>query len=182
MDSKRLKHISKTMSLALRHKPELFGIVLDKNGWTDTQKLLEALKKKIELDLTDLQSVVFENDKQRFAFNDDQTRIRASQGHSVSIDLDLQPTQAPPILLHGTVQKNKESIQKNGLWKGKRNHVHLSKDQETAQKVALRHGKDLLILQIDAKKMQEEGFLFFLSQNGVWLTDHVPSRFIVFSS
>lgn len=180
MDSRTLKHISKTMSLALRHKPELFGISLDENGWTDSQMLLKALQKRLKITFEDMEIVVAENDKQRFAFNEDKTRIRASQGHSVEINLALKPKTPPAILFHGTVEANRKSISEKGLLKGKRNHVHLSKDIETAEKVAKRHGSNLLILRILSTEMQEAGFVFFQSDNGVWLTDHVPSRFIDF--
>ncbi len=181
MDARTLKHISKTMSLALRHKPELFGIVLDENGWTDSQMLLKALQKRLKISFAEMETVVAENDKQRFAFNVEKTLIRASQGHSIEIDLNLKPQIPPLVLFHGTIEANRKSIQEKGLLKGKRNHVHLSKDTETAEKVAKRHGANLLILKVLSEEMQNAGFLFFQSDNGVWLTDHVPSRFIDFS-
>ncbi len=180
MDSRTLKHISKTMSLALRHKPELFGISLDENGWTDSQILLKALQKRLKISFEEMETVVAENDKQRFAFNAEKTLIRANQGHSVEIDLDLKSKIPLSILFHGTIEANGKSIQEKGLLKGKRNHVHLSKDLETAEKVAKRHGANLLILKVLSAEMQTAGFVFFQSENGVWLTDHVPSRFIDF--
>lgn len=180
MDSRTLKQISKTMSLALRHKPELFGISLDENGWTDSQILLKALQKRLKISFENMETVVAENDKQRFAFNADKTLIRANQGHSVEIDLDLKAQNPPSMLFHGTIEANRKSIAEKGLLKGKRNHVHLSKDTETAEKVAKRHGANLLILKVLSAEMQAEGFLFFQSDNGVWLTDQVPSKFIDF--
>lgn len=154
-------------------------LVLDPNGWIETQKLLDAFHKKgFALSFENLEYVVANNDKKRFAFNEDKTKIRASQGHSVKIDLALQASAPPQILFHGTIQQNLASIQEKGLLKGKRNHVHLSKDEETAQKVGARHGKNIVILKVKTAEMHEKGFAFFLSENGIWLSDHVPSEFI----
>ena len=117
------------------------------------------------------------NDKKRFSFDDSGDLIRANQGHSVEVDLQLEEKQPPDVLYHGTVEQFLASIMAEGLKKGKRHHVHLSKDIETARKVGSRRGKPI-VLQIDAGKMHGAGFKFFLSVNGVWLTDSVPAGFL----
>ena len=164
---------SKFLSLILRHKPSKIGLVLDKNGWADVKELLE----KAQMDIKTLEKVVATNDKKRFAFNDDKTKIRASQGHSIKVNLELKPVKPPDILYHGTVDKYMLSIVKKGLIKGKRQHVHLSEDMETANKVGSRRGEPL-ILMIDAKSMFLVGHKFFLSKNEVWLTDHISPKYI----
>ena len=176
------KPISKLMSLVLRHKPEHLGLTLDENGWVEVDKLLAAMKRSGKhVDRPLLEKVVRENDKQRFAFSDDKLRIRANQGHSVKVDVELEQKVPPAILLHGTVEKFLDLIRESGLKKMSRQHVHLSAELETANKVGSRRGKPV-ILEIDAEKMNQEGYVFFLSANGVWLTDHVPPRFIRFPS
>ncbi|MCL9805943.1 RNA 2'-phosphotransferase [Flavobacterium amniphilum] len=174
------KNISKFLSLVLRHAPETIKLSLDVNGWADVEELLKqcnAFQKK--LDKETLEQVVETNDKKRFAFNDDKTKIRASQGHSVAVDLDIKPITPPDILFHGTVEKFLEAIKKEGLQKMSRQHVHLSKDIETATKVASRRGKPV-ILSIETQRMVEDGYLFYCSENGVWLTDEVPVAYIKF--
>ena len=174
------KKISKFLSYVLRHHPQEIGIDLDENGWANVEQLLKNSKTKFpRLDFEDIQTVVQNNDKQRFTFNDDCTQIRANQGHSVSIDLDLTPTEPPYTLLHGTVPKFMSSIRKKGLTKQSRQHVHLSDNLETAKNVALRRGVPT-ILKIDAYNMHKDGHEFYLSENGVWLTDHVPMKYINF--
>jgi putative RNA 2'-phosphotransferase len=176
-----LKNISKLLSLVLRHQPDYIGITLDENGWVLVTELLEKINKKgTKLDRGTLQIVVDTNDKKRFAFNEDGTKIRANQGHSITVDLALQEQIPPAILYHGTVAKYIDTIKNEGLQKMSRQHVHLSKDVETATIVASRRGKPI-ILNIDTNAMIEEGYQFYLSENNVWLTDHVPSRFIEFS-
>ncbi len=175
-----LKHISKFLSLVLRHKPEAIGIHMDSEGWVDVQELLvkcSAHKRYINLQL--LQQVVNTNDKKRFAFNHDQTRIRANQGHTVEVDLMLEPSVPPAYLYHGTVARFLESIQASGLKKMERQHVHLSKDLETATKVGSRRGKPV-ILKVRAEDMHRDGHTFYLSNNGVWLCDAVPAGYIEF--
>ena len=168
------------MSYVLRHKPEAIGIILDKNGWVETSVLLEACRlHNHPLTREELEEVVRTNDKQRFAFSEDGSKIRASQGHSVEIELDYREIEPPELLYHGTATRFLASIQKKGLVKGNRHHVHLSGDTETAQKVGMRHGKPV-VLQIAAWAMHSDGFVFYLSANGVWLTDHVPARYIQF--
>ena len=172
------KKISKFLSLVLRHKPEIIQLNLDENGWAKTEELLHQLAKhnrKISFPI--LEEVVANNDKQRFAFNTDKTKIRASQGHSIDISLGYQSVRPPRILYHGTATRFLDSILEKGLLKRNRHHVHLSKDIHTASNVGSRHGK-VVILEIRAKEMHEAGFEFFVSENQVWLTDYVPVEYL----
>lgn len=174
------KQISKALSYILRHHPDTIGLTLDAQGWADTQELLAKFSQQYGLlTLTALQEVVAENDKKRFAFNEDGSKIRASQGHSIEIELGYTAQTPPEILYHGTATRFLDSIRETGLLKQDRHHVHLSADQATAHKVGERHGKPV-VLQIKALAMSEQGFEFFISENGVWLTDHVPVAFIHF--
>ena len=175
---KQLKHISKFMSLVLRHKPEEIGLQLDENGWASASELIEKMNQYgIKVSQEIIETVVATNDKKRFAFNEDRTRIRASQGHSVEIDLALLPAEPPEQLFHGTAEKNISSILQKGIQKMNRQHVHLSKDKETAVNVGSRHGKPV-VLTIHAGQMYKDGLLFWLSANGVWLTDFVEAKYI----
>ena len=169
---------SKKLSKILRHHPTMIGLTLDKNGWADVNELLEKYgTPPLSIDI--LKEVVETNDKKRFAFNDDFSKIRANQGHSVKVDLALKTIQPPSILFHGTATKNVQSIENKGLMKGSRNHVHLSVDEITAKKVGSRHGKPI-VLKVKALEMHEAGFVFNVSDNGVWLTERVPSQFLIF--
>jgi putative RNA 2'-phosphotransferase len=169
---------SRFLSLVLRHKPEKIGIYLDQNGWISVEELLEACRKHgMFLSLDTLKHIVKTNDKQRFSFSEDGQKIRANQGHSVSIDLNLQPKKPPESLYHGTAGHFLPSIRKKGLIKGNRHHVHLSKNPITARHVGQRHGNPV-ILQILAREMYEDGYPFFHSANGVWLTEFVPIKYI----
>jgi putative RNA 2'-phosphotransferase len=173
-----LKHISKFLSLVLRHQPQEIGLQLNENGWANTQELIAKINTKgIQLDMATLQIIVDTNEKKRFAFNDDKTMIRASQGHSIEIDIALQPVEPPEILYHGTAEKNVASIFKTGLQKQSRQHVHLSATTQTAVSVGSRHGKPV-VLMVVANKMHHHGYAFYLSANGVWLTNEVPVQFI----
>lgn len=175
-----LKRISKFLSLVLRHKPEEIGLSMDSNGWVDVDELIEKCnRKQLKLNFETLEEVVITNDKQRFTFNDDYTKIRANQGHTVQVDLQFEPTKPFGFLYHGTVEKFLENIKQSGLQKMQRLHVHLSKDLETAVKVGSRRGKPV-ILKIDAPQMHEDGYAFYVSQNGVWLCDEVPVEYIEF--
>jgi putative RNA 2'-phosphotransferase len=165
--------ISKKMSFILRHKPGSIGAKLDPRGWLGTDVLLKAL----QIDKSRLEHIVDTCDKKRYEFNDDQSMIRASQGHSVKVDLGYKPSKPPDKLYHGTVEKYLGSIMENGLQKMDRHHVHLSKDVATASKVGSRRGKPI-ILEIDAAAMNKTGYKFFVSTNGVWLTDQVPPRYL----
>lgn len=172
--------ISKFLSLVLRHEPQKIGIQLDPNGWVDCNTLIEAAAGHgVSFDYPTLTEVVRTNDKKRFALSDDGKRIRANQGHSVNVDLQLKAQTPPPQLYHGTVEKFLDSIRIDGLRKGERHHVHLSRDTQTASIVGERRGKPV-ILSIRSSAMHEAGHEFFLSENGVWLTDQVPAEFIEF--
>lgn len=177
---RQMTRLSKFLSLVLRHKPSLLGLKLDKNGWVLIDDLIPKAKAaKINLTRELLMEVVNKNDKERFAVNEDVTRIRANQGHSIDVDLGLQPVNPPRILYHGTAARFVDSIRKSGLNSGNRRYVHLSPDWQTAIKVGQRHGKPV-VLQIDAEAMNRSGLHFFISKNGVWLTQSVPSKFILF--
>jgi putative RNA 2'-phosphotransferase len=174
------KKISKFLSLVLRHEPASIGIHLDEQGWTDSADLIEAAKRKgVVFDMDLLEQIVLNNDKQRFALSPDKTRIRANQGHSVSVELNLEKRTPPRHLFHGTVAKFIDSIRDKGLEKGQRHDVHLSAGIDTALKVGERRGKPV-ILMIHALEMHKAGHEFHCSDNGVWLVDHVPSSFIRF--
>jgi putative RNA 2'-phosphotransferase len=180
LSEKETTHISKLLSLVLRHNPSQLGISLDDEGWTDVGILLSKIQKKgIEIDLDILSYIVETNNKKRFAFNEDLTKIRASQGHSVEVNLQYESVVPPEILFHGTATRFIESIKETGLEKQSRLHVHLSSNEETALKVGQRHGKPV-ILQVKALEMSKKGFVFHLSENNVWLTDNVPKEFIMF--
>ncbi len=169
---------SKFLSLILRHKPETIGLKLDENGWAEVQDLIEKSKANgMVITFEMLKKVVAESDKKRFTFNSDFTKIRANQGHSIEVDLQLKPQTPPDILYHGTAIQNRDSILKSGLQKQQRHHVHLSADTATASAVGKRYGK-LLLLCINSKKMHENGIQFYLSENGVWLTDMVLPEYI----
>lgn len=180
MNEKQLKEKSKFLSLVLRHSPQTIGIHIDQNGWTNVAELLtNAAKQKMFISVEELETIVRENDKKRFSFNDDHTMIRANQGHSINIDLNLSATAPPEYLYHGTVSKFIQSIKSEGLKKMSRQHVHLSNDRATAEKVGSRRGIPV-ILSIRSGAMQQDGYSFFQSDNGVWLTDNVPVDYIDF--
>ncbi|MBO6516680.1 MAG: RNA 2'-phosphotransferase [Bacteroidia bacterium] len=178
LSTKKENRISKFLSLVLRHKPETIGIELDASGWVNVDTLLVQMKANgMPVEKPELEQVVANNAKQRFSFNTDQTKIRANQGHSISVELGLPPTEPPEILYHGSAAKNFDSIVSSGLLKGSRQHVHLSADIETAAQVGQRHGKPI-VFQVDAGAMHKTGILFFKSDNGVWLTEYVPKQYL----
>lgn len=178
--SNRSVKISKFLSLVLRHRPELIGITLDSAGWVSVSELLHACQAHRQpLTLAELHEVVENNNKRRFSFSEDGKRIRANQGHSLNVELGYNSSVPPAILYHGTVEGFMPSIKKEGLKKGSRHHVHLSPDEETAHIVGSRRGKPV-ILKVDSKRMHENGYEFFLSANGVWLTAHVPPEYLIF--
>lgn len=182
MNGKSKTNISKFLSLVLRHQPEKIGLELDENGWSDVEALLSKMAEhRFAVSLDELKEVVEENDKQRFSFNGDLTKIRANQGHSVDVELNLSVQVPPDYLYHGTVDKFVPQIRMEGLKKMNRHHVHLSKDKETAVKVGNRRGEAVILL-VRSRQMYDNGMPFFLSENGVWLTDHVPPMFIEFSN
>lgn len=170
--------ISKLLSLVLRHKPEAIGITLDENGWTNVDVLLNKINDSgIFINADILSHVVETNAKKRFAFNNTLDKIRANQGHSIEVELGYTAKQPPTILYHGTADRFVPQIQQTGLLKMNRQHVHLSADIETAQRVGQRHGKPM-VLEILAEQMFSDKFEFYMSDNGVWLTDHVPVKFL----
>jgi putative RNA 2'-phosphotransferase len=169
---------SRLLSLILRHKPETVGLTLDESGWLEVDVLLQALAVHGKsMSRSELESIVADNDKKRFAFSDDGSRIRAVQGHSLDIDLGLRRGRPPAVLYHGTVGKFLGLIMREGLKPMERHHVHLSADRETAFKVGSRRGA-AVILEIDARRMAEDGKEFFLSENGVWLTESVEPEYL----
>lgn len=175
---KRIVQVSKYLSLVLRHKPEEIGIALDSAGWVEVDRLLDALAAKgLPVSREELEFVVANNDKKRFAFSGDGLRIRASQGHSIEVDLQYEPCEPPEILYHGAPERFLDPIRAQGLLKGKRQHVHLSGDRDTAATVGQRRGKPVILL-IRAGEMRRAGHLFYRSANGVWLTEHVPPSFL----
>jgi putative RNA 2'-phosphotransferase len=178
MDSARIVKISKYLSKHLRHQPERIGIELSLGGWVEVEKLLAACKKhQFPISLQELEEVVANNDKKRFSFDETATLIRANQGHSVEVDLQLEPQVPPDTLFHGTGHKSVDSILEQGLVKMSRNHVHLSADIETAIKVGARHGKPVVLI-VDAAKMYSQGIDFYCSDNGVWLVDSVAPEYL----
>jgi putative RNA 2'-phosphotransferase len=177
MDEKRKTKISKFLSLVLRHKPEEIGLSLEENGWIPVEKLIKACAGGKNFTLAELREVVETNDKKRFAFDADGRKIRASQGHSLDVGIEFEEQRPPATLYHGTAEKNIGVIFAEGLKKMARHHVHLSADIETARKVGARYGKPV-ILAIETEKLLVEGFKFYVSANGVWLTDAVPPEFL----
>lgn len=170
----------KFLSLILRHQPDVAGITLDPNGWADVDVLLAGMRRKgHSIDMAILEEIVETNDKKRYYFNEDKTKIRANQGHSIQVDVELKEAEPPEYLYHGTADRFVDVIMKTGLQKRSRNHVHLSKDRETAVNVGGRHGKPM-VLRILAQTMRRDGYVFYLSENGVWLVDEVPVSYIEF--
>lgn len=178
--SKQLNKTSKFLSFVLRHKPEAIGLTLDDHGWANIDELINKGNKSGEapnLSKKLIQEVVDTSDKKRFIIFEDGQLIRANQGHSVDIDLQLKPTAPPEFLYHGTASRFLDSILEEGLKPQERQHVHLSTDIETAIAVGERYGKPV-ILTIKALLMHEQGFVFYLSENGVWLTEQVSRQYI----
>lgn len=175
----RLVRISKLLSLALRHDPTALGVTLDARGWTDVDGVLAGLTATgLATSRDELEEIVATSDKQRFALSADGARIRANQGHSLPVDLGLEPSVPPEVLLHGTVQRFARAIARDGLVKGARTHVHLSEDEATARVVAARRAGPKALFAVRARAMHDAGHVFLRSDNGVWLTDHVPAAFL----
>lgn len=178
MNENDIKHKSKFLSLVLRHNPGLINLELDNNGWADVEDLIEKAKTKKILFTSEILDIVVEtNNKQRFTFNEDKSKIRANQGHSINIDINLEPIKPPSVLYHGTSINNVDSIHNIGIDKRTRQHVHLSHEKETARNVGSRHGKPYILI-IDARQMFAEGIKFYQSKNGVWLTEFVDPKYI----
>ena len=175
-DEEKFK-ISKHLSYVLRHKPEASNLTMDKQGWVEVEQLLSNIPFKITRE--DLDSIVESNDKKRFSYSEDRTKIKAAQGHSniLGVKIEMKKVVPPFILYHGTADKNIDSIRKSGLVKGSRDYVHLSSNTETAIKVGSRHGKPV-IFEVNARAMHADGFEFYQSDNGVFQTDRVPSKYL----
>lgn len=180
MNEKQHKSISRFLSLVLRHRPALVGVTLSEGGWVLVEDLLSGMHDAgRHVTQTELFEVVRANDKQRFQLSEDGERIRATQGHSVDVDLGYRPAEPPEVLLHGTPEQFVSSIRREGLKKQKRHHVHLHEDASLAGSVGKRRGRPV-VLEIAAREMDRSGFEFFVTPNAVWLTDHVPPQFIRF--
>ncbi len=174
-----LKKTGIFISLILRHKPDVIGISLDEHGWANVQELISGINKTkgYNIDIPMLEEIVRTDNKQRYSFNEDRSKIRANQGHSINVDVELKEAVPPEILYHGTGEKYVDSINAEGLKPKSRLYVHLSKDVETAVTVGSRHGKSV-VYTVASGEMFRHGYIFYLSENGVWLTKNVPVDFI----
>lgn len=170
--------LSKYMSLILRHHPEVIGISLDRNGWADAEELVRGISQTHDFSREMLDEIVRTDSKKRYSFNDDRTKIRAAQGHSVPVDVELEEREPPARLWHGTGLKYTASIDRQGLIPGERLYVHLSADMKTALTTGARHDRPEVYI-VKAREMYRDGFRFFLSANGVWLTKRVPVDYLV---
>ena len=171
------KNMSRFLALILRHKPEAIGISLDEHGWANVSELIEKMNKQQKFNMAMLEEIVATDDKQRYSFSADKTRIRANQGHSIPVDVELPEKEPPEFLFHGTGQKYTQSINKSGLLSQSRLYVHLSADENTATAVGTRHGT-LAMYRVKSGEMFSDGYKFFLSVNGVWLTKSVPPKYL----
>lgn len=179
-EERRLKRLSKFISMILRHRPEVIGITLDEHGWADVEKLIKGINEtgeEVEFSKATLEEIVKTDEKQRYSFSQDKALIRANQGHSVPVDVELERKEPPKVLYHGTGSKSVEAIKKQGILSMERLYVHLSTDVETATKVGKRHGTPV-IFQVNSEQMQKDGYDFFQSVNGVWLTKEVPAQYL----
>ena len=172
---------SKFIALILRHKPEEIGISLDEHGWANVDDLIAGIARKHPFTLEQLEKIVASDEKQRYSFNEDKTLTRANQGHSIPVDVELKEKEPPKYLFHGTGEKYVSSINAQGLIPKSRLYVHLSSDYETAVKVGRRHGRPF-VYQIAAGEMKRDGYKFYLSVNGVWLTKEVPIQYLTVAS
>lgn len=173
-----LENISRYMSLILRHKPDIIGISLDEHGWANVNELINGIaKNNAGFNMESLEEIVRTDSKQRYSFNDDKTLIRANQGHSIPVDIELEEKEPPEYLYHGTGEKYVESINRQGLIPKSRLYVHLSKNVKTAESVGERHGRPIVYL-VHSGKMYKDGYKFYLSANGVWLTKKVPVEYL----
>lgn len=175
-----LTKTSRFLSLILRHKPEVIGITLDEHGWADINELIDGINKhdnKYNINREILNQIVETDEKQRYAISPDGKLIRANQGHSIPVDVELKETEPPEELFHGTADRFSESIEQQGLLPQSRLYVHLSKDVQTAEKVGMRHGKPI-VYRVNSGEMFRQGYKFYVSLNGVWLTKNVPPQFL----
>ena len=169
--------VSKFISLLLRHHPEVLNLKMDEHGWVSVIDLVEGINQGQPFTLEDLQTIVATDQKQRYSFNEDGSKIRANQGHSIDVDVELEPTCPPDVLYHGSATRFQASIHHQGLLPRSRLYVHLSSDVATAKAVGKRHGK-VIVYMIDAKQMVQDGYLFYLSKNKEWLTKEVPVQYL----
>lgn len=179
-EERRLERLSKFISMILRHKPEVIGITLDEHGWADVDELIKGINEtgeEVEFNKTTLEKIVKTDKKQRYSVSQDKTLIRANQGHSIPVDVELEKKEPPKILYHGTGVKSVKAIQEQGLLPMERLYVHLSTDVETATNVGKRHGTPV-IFKVNTEQMQKDGYDFFQSVNGVWLTKEVPAKYL----
>lgn len=174
---KSLTQMSKLIAMVLRHKPEELGLTMDEHGWVGTEALIEKLNAIQPFDMSMLEEIVNTDSKKRYSFNADKSCIRANQGHSIPVNLELQPQRPPEILWHGTATRFMESIERQGLIPGQRQYVHLSDNLDTAIAVGKRHGSPV-VYEVGAGKMHRAGHAFYRSENGVWLTDAVPAEYM----
>lgn len=171
------RHLGKFLSLILRHKPEVIGVTMDKEGWVDVIELLEKMNFRTPIDRSLLERIVAGDSKGRFAFSEDGTHIRAVNGHSIDVDVKPSIVTPPDTLYHGTSIRFLESIAKDGLTPQNRKYVHLSADMKTAEEVGARHGSPIVLI-IDAKAMAMDGLKIYRAENGVYLTDSVPTEYL----
>lgn len=177
LSPEQMERTSRFLSLVLRHKPEAIGIRLDNHGWANVDELLAGLRQRRPLTMAQLEDIVQTDAKRRYSFNEDRTKIRANQGHSIPVDVELQTCTPPEILYHGTGEKYVDSILEQGLLHRSRLYVHLSGDVETAKKVGTRHGRPR-VFSVHSGQMHRNGYNFFLSENGIWLTEAVPPKYL----
>lgn len=179
-EERRLERLSKFISMILRHKPEAIGITLDEHGWANVNELIKGINEtgeEVEFSKATLEKIVKTDKKQRYSFSQDKTLIRANQGHSIPVDVELEKKEPPKVLYHGTGSRFVKSIQEQGLLPMERLYVHLSTDVETATNVGKRHSTPV-IFKVNAEQMQKDGYDFFQSVNGVWLTKEVPTKYL----
>lgn len=177
--SKKDVDLGRFLSLVLRHNPSAAGITLDSHGWADVEALLRGVNHTgKQIDRETLERIVRENNKQRYSFNEDHTKIRANQGHSLNVDVELKETAPPQVLYHGTASRFVDAIRAQGITRQSRQHVHLSGDLETAVAVGRRHGGPAVVV-IDAARMAGDGIKFYRSENGVWLCGQVPWKYVL---
>lgn len=178
LSEKEATRLSKLLSLVLRHDPARLGLTLDAQGWAEVDALLaQAQKHQVPLTREKLHYLVETNAKQRFRFSEDGRRIRASQGHSVAVELGYEPLAPPEVLYHGTATRFQAVIRERGLRPMSRQHVHLSIDADTARQVGRRHGQPV-VLEVAAARLHAAGHLFYRADNGVWLTGEVPPQYL----
>ena len=177
-DPKLLTRISKLMALSLRHKPEALGLTLDEHGWADVVTLVRSIQQKYRsFDRETLDLIVATNNKKRYAYSEDGRKIRANQGHSINVDVELKEAEPPDVLYHGTATRFIDAIAEEGLKPMSRLYVHLSVTPETARQVGSRHGRPV-VYRVDTKRMKEDGCVFYLSENGIWLAKSVSKEYL----